>query len=225
MSYMPKHAKGPGGRPPVARLPDQASYVFREEIDVALMARGKPVAFLAGTASGIERSARTLRQDMVHRGNLKVEAARFLARRAFTERIINRNTYLKLKAIIALCDPMGHTVLRGRFFLGASLEGEVAAAIKKAAPKIPAKTRDAIDVAIKHVLRAAGSRASKAGVESAYAQYLERLAPSILREARNGEAHAQFRAFKEARRVLGKEASAKLVAAEVDSSYSLLDEN
>lgn len=214
---MPTTRRAPGGRPRAPRLPPCASAIIRGEIDHALIKARKPAAFLAGATASNERNERTVRQDLVDRDGLKLDAALFLVRRAFDTKLIQYREYFRLRAVIELCLPQSRDITNARglampggFFMATDLEREVIAAID-AIPRLRENRRREVAAAVVRVLETAREHAYEAGVPHAYAQYLyENTVPPSLEEIR-----ARAQAYAQAREQLGDEAIAIAIEDEV----------
>jgi hypothetical protein len=151
---------------------------------------------------------------------LKVEAAWFLVQRSFEEHLIERDQFLRLEAVLKLCDPqtVEHNIDRfGRIipaglFLSTNLAEELVAAIIAAWPSLRDRARESIATAIDRVIGEARDRAHKEGAVDAYAGYLAER-PSHMSDA---EKRKRVRAFKWARRQLGITSSRSLLGEELD---------
>lgn len=221
---MPRSRRA-GGRPRSRRLPSRSSAIIWHAVQYALRDHEKTSACLAGTVGGVTRSDRTIRQDLSNKSVLKVEAAWFLVQRSFEERLIDRDEFLRLEAVLKLCDPQsvehyvdqfGRVVPAG-LFLSANLNQEVVTAISAAWPSLREQAREAIATAVERVLHEARKRAHDAGAVEAYAGYLAEC-QSQMSEAEKRE---RIRAFKWARRQLGIMYSQSLLGEEFD----LLDDS
>ena len=204
---MPKGRRALGGRPRSRRLPPRCSGIIWHAVRCALRAHGKISARLAGTVGGITRSDRTIRQDLANKNVLKAEAAWFLVQRSFEERLIERDEFLRLEAVLKLCDSQtvehnvdqfGRVIPAG-LFLSPNLAEELVTAITAAWPSLRDRARRAITTAVDRVLGEARDRAHKEGAVEAYAGYLAER-PSYMSDA---EKRKRIRAFKWARRQLG----------------------
>ena len=133
---MPKNRRASGGRPRSRRLPSRSSGIIWQAVQYAFGPREN-----LGVPSRHRRWChpynRTIRQDLADKSVLKVEAAWFLVQRSFEERLIERDEFLRLEAVLKLCDPqsvehdvdeIGRVVPAG-LFLSANLNQEVVTAI------------------------------------------------------------------------------------------------
>src|SRR5580658_853344 len=156
-SFMPRRRRALGGRPELRRLPARGSRIIWQAARQALKEHGKPAACLAGSAGGVTRSARTIRQDLANKSVLKVEAAWFLVQRLFEEHLIEPEDLLRLEAVLKLSgagstvqcstDKFGR-VIPGRLFLSANLDDEITTAIATAWPSLRGAARQAIATAV-----------------------------------------------------------------------------
>jgi hypothetical protein len=217
---MPRAKRDLGGRPELRRLPPRASEIIWQAVWRALREHGKPSACLAGTSGGVTRSDRTIRQDLANKSELKVLAAWFLVRRLSEERLIERGEFLRLEAVLNLCDaqPVEHNVDQfGRvvpagLFLSPYLSGELVTAIAAAWPPLRERAREAITDAVERVLGEATIRAHREGAVEAYAGYLAERQSHMS----DAEKRKRIRAFKWARQQLGVTSSQSLLGEELD---------
>jgi hypothetical protein len=210
-----------GGRPPSRRLPPRCSGIIWHAVRGALRENGKTSACLAGTVGGVTRRDRTIRQDLASKSVLKAEAAWFLVQRSFEERLIERDEFLRLEAVLKLCgggsavqhsvDQFGR-VIPARLFLSANLDDEIATAIATAWPSLREAAHQAIATAIERVLGEATNRAYKEGAVEAYAAYVSERQSHMS----DTERRKRIGAFKWARQQLGVTSSRCLLDEELD---------